>query len=93
MKRELLCQKCGSAINLRAYAGEAWKKVYGTLNPAHGFAGSFRCDSCNTVLRVGDAVVALSMYQIGGYCPWEADYVKPQAFQSQESEESLPGRK
>lgn len=82
MKREILCQPCGSAITLRAYSGEGWKKVFGTLNPVNPVNRVMRCDSCNARILSGEPAVALSIYLEGDYQPWESEYLKPQAFQT-----------
>lgn len=85
MKREILCHPCGSAITLRAYSSEGWKKVFGTLNPVSPMNRVLRCDSCNALIRAGDSAVALSIFELGGYQPWESEYVRPLMFQSHDS--------
>jgi len=88
VKREILCHPCGSAITLRAYSGEGWKKVFGTLNPVNPLNRVMRCDSCNARILSGDPAVALSIYLEGDYQQWESEYLKPQMFQTNRTVEA-----
>ena len=75
MKRELLCEKCGTRIKSikESKHGELSKVVEGKLK-AEGLV----CDSCDKDLKVGEKVYALSIWTTSHgikYSPWEKSYL------------------